>query len=370
MGHIGFLNRNKISLLLLSSGLIAASGCASGVYRASNLPREYWAPSTVNLEEVNLSGLTERSLGVDQIQRGDVLEVAMLTDFSKMTATTTPLRVADDGTIVVPLVGRVAVAGLELEQAEATIAAESKSRGIFVNPSLTVTMKQRHVNRVTVVGAVNNPGAYELVRGSNSLLAGILAAGGLSKEAGPDVEIRHTVSAGKLPSRLPNLAGGAQSDEQLVNYASYQPAQSPAEPTKINLVAASKQGRNVPDLQDGDVVNVVKLMPKPIYVLGLVHKPGEFPLPVNQTMRLLDALAMAGGTSNPAAEKVLLIRQLPDKPEPVRIELSINNAKSGGDNLQLASGDTVVVEQTPATVVVDTVQTFFRFGFSGSIPMF
>jgi polysaccharide biosynthesis/export protein len=363
----------KIGFLLVVGSLVMEAGCTSRVYHVANLPKEFMAPSPVNLEEIDLSGLTAHSLGSDLIQCGDVLDVAMVTDFSKMTATSTPARVGEDGTISVPLVGKVAVAGLELEQAEKTIAAESKARGIFRDPSLTVTMKQKHTSRVTVVGAVNQPGTYDLARGSNSLLGGLLAAGGLSKEAGPEVEIRHTALPGNLAggAQIPSrMADGQRGEGQLVNYESYQPAPISSAAVRVDLISASKERRIIPDLQDGDVVNVVKRAPKPIYVLGLVHKPGEFPLPINQDMRLLDALALAGGISNPAAEKVLLIRQSPGQPSPIRIELSINSAKSGTDNMQLAAGDTVMVEQTPATVVVDTIQTFFRFGFSGSIPMF
>jgi len=360
---------------LVASSLVVlpvAAGCASGVYRVANLPKDFMAPSSVNLEEINLSGLTDRSVSRDLIQRGDVLDVTMVTDFSRMTTTTTPVRVAEDGAVAIPLIGGIPVAGLELEQAEGLIAAESKARGIFRNPSITVTMRQRRMNRVMVVGAVSQPGVYELARGSNSLLAGLLAAGGLSKEAGPEVQIRHTAVAGLFPQgpqmMPPRLADQARSDGQLASYQQSPPAAVAA--IQVNLVEASKEGRHTPELQDGDVVYVAKRSPKPIYVQGLVRKPGEFPLPVSQELRLLDALALAGGCSNPAAENVLVIRQVPNRTEPVRIALDIERAKSGQDNLLLAAGDTVIVEQTAATVVVEAVQTFFRFGFSGTIPMF
>ena len=43
--------------------------------------------------------------------------------------------------------------------------------------------------------------------------------------------------------------------------------------------------------------------------------------------------------------------------------MSIQNTKNGRDNLTLALGDTVTVEQTPGTVVMDAIPTFFRVGF-------
>jgi polysaccharide export outer membrane protein len=194
---------------------------------------------------------------------------------------------------------------------------------------------------VTVLGAVNSPGVRELPRGSTSLMAALLAAGGLDKEAGTDVEIHHTDSR-----------------------------QGPPEVFRVNLAAAAAGAVQVPGLRDGDVVQVGKRTLPPVYVIGLVRKPGEFPFPPNQQLRVLDALALAGGISNPIAEDVLVIRHLPGAPEPVRIAVSIQAAKNGGDNLALAPGDTVSVEQTPATVVVDTVSTFFRVALGGTLSWF
>jgi polysaccharide export outer membrane protein len=126
----------------------------------------------------------------------------------------------------------------------------------------------------------------------------------------------------------------------------------------------------VPELRDGDVIHVAKRTLPPVYVIGLVRKPGEFQFPPNQELRVLDALALAGGVSNPAAEDVLLIRHPPGTKEPVRIAVSIQGAKNGRDNLALAPGDTVSVEQTPVTVVIDTIQTFFRVSLGGSMTWF
>ena len=185
-----------------------AQGCASHVYRASQLPPELMAPPPLNLDTINLSGLSDQSVSAEVIQPGDVLEVTMVTDYAKFTTSTTPVRVADDGTIVVPLVGRVSVGGLEVERAEQAVNAESVARGVFRTPCITLTMKQCRTQRVTVVGAVNKPGTHELPRGSTSLMAALLAADGLSKEAGTEVEIRHTDSRRNAPGGGAALQAG------------------------------------------------------------------------------------------------------------------------------------------------------------------
>ena len=366
-----FSCRLTMPILLL---LILCSGCNSGVYRVSNLPAECLAPSPVNLETINLAGLTETTVSSEIIQLGDVLEVTMVTNYENMTPTTTPVRVANDGTIAVPLVGKVGVAGLEVQQAEQVIAAESVSRGIFRNPCITLTMKQCRTNRITVVGAVDKPGTVDLPRASSSLLNALIAAGGLSKDADSEVEIRRT-DARNLP---PNQAQGGtlQAADRTGNNllpASYQQEQTLAAPSaasKVNLKAVGAGTEKLPELHDGDVVYVAKRVPKPVYVIGLVRKPGEFPFPMNQEIRVLDAIALAGGCSNSLAENVLVIRRPPGKAEPIRIAVSLQAAKQGQDNVALAPGDTVSVEQTPVTAVVDCIQTFIRVGFGASMSLF
>jgi len=110
------------------------SGCAKRFY-ASRLPPDLIAPSILDLEAINLSGLTDQSVSAEVIQPGDVLEVTIINDFAKLTTTTTPVRVADDGTVVIPLVGRVSVGGLEIERAEQSVNAESITRACSAIPA-------------------------------------------------------------------------------------------------------------------------------------------------------------------------------------------------------------------------------------------
>jgi polysaccharide export outer membrane protein len=101
-----------------------------------------------------------------------------------------------------------------------------------------------------------------------------------------------------------------------------------------------------------------------IYVGGLVRDPGEFAIPRNRDLDLLQAVQMAGDKSSPVADKVLVIRRVPGRPEPVVIEARLSGAKRNGrENIRLAAGDVVSIEQTPATVVVDTLMSFVRVSF-------
>jgi polysaccharide export outer membrane protein len=257
----------------------------------------------------------------------------------------------------------VLVAGQELQDAEREICAAGVARGIFRSPTVTVTMKQPRTIRVTVVGSVKTPNVYELPRGAGSVLAAIVAAGGLADDAGPDVEVRHTQAVpGQGPQ--PHVAGLPGTEGAMVSYEQTIAAQT----VKLSLSNARVDPRAARDLQDGDVVQVPRRVIKGVYVMGLVAKPGELPYPVNQEIRLLDAISMAGGCSHMLADQVTLIRHVPGKDDPVKIDVSIEAAKTGNENLQLAPGDTVVIEQTPAVLAFDLIKTFFRFGVN--IPLF
>jgi polysaccharide export outer membrane protein len=122
-------------------------------------------------------------------------------------------------------------------------------------------------------------------------------------------------------------------------------------------------------LDDGSVVMVVQQPRRTVQVIGLVQQPTEIEMPVDRNMRLLDAIAQAGGLTIQVANKVRIIRHVPGESEPVVIQTSLRDAKRRGHaNVLLAAGDVVSVEETPATFTVEMLRSFIRFGFTSSIP--
>jgi protein involved in polysaccharide export with SLBB domain len=127
------------------------------------------------------------------------------------------------------------------------------------------------------------------------------------------------------------------------------------------------------ELGDRDVVMVLPKEKQVIHVTGLVAKPNQFEIASDADVHVLDAIAMAGGTTLPIADKVYVIRHMSDMPEPAVIEVSIAEAKRNGrENLRLTAGDLVSVESTMTTMAVDTVAKFVRFavGVNGSLTAF
>ena len=358
------LDRRRIwwLLLLLFVG-IWSSGCRSVVdYNGSTLPQDLRAKAEVTNYDIDLSTLASHSIDEDLIYPGDLLEVTVTTGLEETKPLSWALRVSENGEIDAPLIGTVSLAGRTLAESEHTLRQASIERDVFRQPHVAVLMKNRQMIKVRVVGAVKAPGVYELPAAGSDLLSAIVAADGLSEEAGTEVEIRHPNGRRRLSNNA-NHTG--------VVLASFE--QSPETPQRTVIVDLTAPDQNGVDLhvEDGSVVMVREQESHSISVLGLVKRPGNYDLPLDETFRLLDAVAMAGGTTVSIADKVRVIRRLDEDSVPIVIEVSIKAAKNtSNENLILMPGDTVSIEETPATFVVETVRSFVRFGFSSAIPGF
>ena len=122
-------------------------------------------------------------------------------------------------------------------------------------------------------------------------------------------------------------------------------------------------------VEDGSVVVVLEKTKQSVSVIGLVQRPGNYELPTDETLRVLDAIALAGGLRVSVANRVRVIRRVPDREDPVVVDVSLRTAKRDGqENLVLAAGDVVSVEETPTTFLVETIRGFLRFGFTSAIP--
>jgi len=339
------------------------------MYKASALPQELRASMLVDTQALDLSSIANATATSQRIHAGDTLNLSIVTGAEEQKPESWPLRVADDGTIEVPLVGSIRLAGLDLQTAQSSIRQASVERGIFRKPSVSITVESRQTNRVTVIGAVEEPGEYDLPVGNSNLLAALAAAGSVTEESDRFVEIRQPSPLLTRPSNRLDFAPQPSALQQV----SFQ-ASNPATPqvTRVDLLTATQS----PDpngyvLRDGAVVMVRKRPKRYIHVLGLVRRPDQFDLPTNQNVRVLDAIALAGGRTLSIADRILVVRQVANNPEPALIEVSIRKAKEDSNaNLLLADGDVISVEETPSTFVLGTLQQFIRLGINGSVGFF
>lgn len=89
----------------------------------------------------------------------------------------TNYRVAQDGTIDFPYVGRVVVAELEPTQVADLLESRLRDDGVLVNPQVSVLVTEYNSKRISVSGAVRNPGNYPVSPGLTALQAVQLAGG-------------------------------------------------------------------------------------------------------------------------------------------------------------------------------------------------
>jgi polysaccharide export outer membrane protein len=359
----------------LICGLLALlTGCSSVPgerYTVDTLPATLVAARRENAQTVDLSRLASAAVNSELIDRRDVIEVTIATGLSEKESYSQPVRVRDDGIADIPVIGPVHLAGLELAEAEAAIFAAAVQGQKYRNPYVTVTMKHQRVNKVTVVGAVKEPGVYEIPRGQSDLLAALVEAGGLADNAGTMVEIRNPIRDVQPPDPVASAApdGVGPVGYSAPGLATAANVAAPRHSVRVDLVSAAKSGTGGYVVDDGAVVMVERRDPEPVHVIGLVNKPDRYEFPIGEDLRVTHAVALAGGLSSPVANKIFVIRKKPDSAQTAIVELKLSDAKrSDKHDLLLAPGDVVSVEQTPLTVFIDTMR-IINFGFGASLPL-
>lgn len=357
--------------------LLLLSGCHQAAYQASKLPRPYLAPVVHSAQHLDLSQLSHASSRNEVVYPGDVVNVSIATGLETRGSSNWTLRVDDRGVVNVPLVGDVEIGGMELTAAEAAIHEAGIEREIYRNPQVSLAVQKRRSNSVTVLGAVQREGTYELASNQSDLLSALVAAGGLAKDADTLIEIRTpaapspaTFAAGEespaahdadKPGRVTLASLGDDDPPPLAP-----PAEAPVQSLRIDLASTDlKNARH--DLQDGGVVMVMRRPKQTVQVIGLVKKPGQFEVPVDQELRLLDAIAMAGGLTTEMADKVIVVRSLPHGRDSIMIRASLDTAKREHlENIRLAAGDVVSIEETALTFTMTELQKYIRFTVSAA----
>ena len=373
-------HRYQHAATLLALASLTAIGCHSAHYSAKNLPRELLASPSAGGHQMQLRGMSLAGGASTSVGPADLLEVTVVTGIAGEKVVPLQTRVSDAGTIDVPHLGSIPVVGLEASDVARRVASVAVQRGVYRQPQVNVSVVEQATYRVTVLGAVGEPGVHEIPRTGCDVLAAIASAGGFGEDAGTVVEVlRHdayglAASGSAEPIESEAAPTGEGSGVQPVSFEApigSTPGATRTESYDLAEVAAGG-GRRLA-LRDRDVVVVRPKKKRFVHVSGLVHSPDQFELSDDQDLRVLDAIAMAGGVSNNVADKVVLVRWPEDQAESVVINVSIASAKRDGvQNLILQSGDLVSVEPTVATTVVDTVNTFFRvsLGLGGNLSLF
>ena len=219
--------------------------------------------------------------------------------------------VETDGAFSFPLIGRIAAAGMTVEELEEALRARLQA-GYFRNPRVTVAVTEYRSQRVFVMGEVRSPGAYPLAAGT-SLIEVLALAGSLTTSAsGVAVVVRGGAGT---------TAGGPASPR----------AMDDAETIRVNLrdLEYGDLTGNVV-LRDGDTVFVPRA--EVVYVFGEVRDPGSYPIQVGMTV--LQALSLAGGSTEFAALNRISVMRIVDG-EQVEIRVRLDDLVERDDTINV-----------------------------------
>jgi len=243
----------------------------------------------------------------------DLLEIEVF-GLSELDTTT---RVSEDGLITVALLGEVKVGGLTKSGLEKKLTQLFKER-FLKNPQVTVFIKEYRSRIVSILGAVNEPGDYELL-GRQTLLQMISQAGGLTEEAGREIiVIRKQPDGSNTSQEIPV--------EDLVEKGD----------VKLNIV-----------LKPGDIINIPIDKTVRVYVFGQVKKPGALEVKKSNIPTLLQAIAQAGGFSERASRGNVNIKRKNDQGEEIQITVNAKAIIKGKKkDIQLLENDVVYVPES------------------------
>lgn len=127
----------------------------------------------------NLQPLPETPISAYRLGAGDQLRVTVFND-PRLTG---EFRITDTGTVALPLVGAIPVAGLTTGQAEAAIARSMRSRNLFNDPSVAVEVQE--YRPVFVLGMVERGGQTPYQPGM-TVLSAVAVSGGFNYRAVTD----------------------------------------------------------------------------------------------------------------------------------------------------------------------------------------
>ncbi len=359
----GSLNRHICLILCMAAITCSFTGCSQMSltkrqvrrYRPSNLPKHFAAKPIQDYSQIDLTPYAKATANEEKLHPGDRIAIQLNSGaWGEEAKQVWKVGIDDTGQAVLPQIGAVRLAGLTQAEAEKSIVHASQTRQVFLTPTVNIALEERPDRTVKVMGAVNQPGELAVNRENLSLADVIVRAGGLSNTSTG----RIVVSGGTIDS-------SPEMTSQRGTLTSIGQGQIPAR--TVSLAEAAPAELAEITVPQGAVVSVEQAPQSGIQVIGVIRNQ-LVDLPPGKNVRLLDALAMAGGPSysNWILDRVDVIRKSPDGQSTIRIKCSIRGAKNDSrKNILLASHDVVSVEENIVTFTLSTVQSLFAVGTSG-----
>lgn len=253
------------------------SACVGFAACAQTSPTYGQIGSTQYRQDMTLANLPAQKLGSN-----DLIALSVY-DFPELSRT---VRITTGGMIRLPMVKNpVKAEGLMPAELERAIEDELKREQLMVDPMVTVTVVEYSSRPVSVVGAVKAPITFQATE-PISLLDAIAKAGGLADDAGLEILVKK--SADKSEGGQPDLVKRISVRE---------------------LIEASDSDLNI-KLTGGEEVLVPHI--GKVYVVGMVHKPGAYPVQDGSDTTVLQMLALAEGLDGVFEKHAYIYRKTDD----------------------------------------------------------
>ncbi|MGA2531685.1 MAG: polysaccharide biosynthesis/export family protein [Candidatus Aminicenantales bacterium] len=248
-----------------------------------------------------------------RIGPGDLLEIKVF----EVEQLNQVVRVSEDGSITLPLLGRIEIEGLTQSGVVQKLTNLLQAKYVK-NPQVTVFIKEYKSQQVAVIGAVEKPGNYELV-GRKNLLQMISQAGGLTDKATDEIFILRDGGDGTASSIPIDLK---------------------------DLMVNGNQKLNIP-IEPNDVINVPVDKEIRVFVFGRVTQPGALKFKISEKVTLLSAIAQAGGLAEGAKQSGVLITRKDKSGKEQKIRVNLKEVISGKrKDIPLQEGDVVFVPES------------------------
>ena len=221
------------------------------------------------------SGGQEYRIGKDDLIEITVFEVPELGSTPRVTAA---------GTISLPLIGPIEVAGHTPQELERSIE-EALKKNYVNDPHVTVFVREYASQPVSLIGAVKVPGIYQ-IKGRKFLLDMLAMAQGIDQSAGSIIQVVRSKSVVGEFSNQDSDAG---------------------ETLTIGIEDLFENGKtelNIP-IFAGDVINVLRA--GSVFVVGEVVRPNEFVLRNGKNITVAQAVALANGFTKEAKKSDCII---------------------------------------------------------------
>jgi polysaccharide export outer membrane protein len=280
----------------------------------------------------------------------DLIEISVFEE-EKLNKT---VRVSSQGNISLPLLGILKVRDLTANELEKEIR-DLLAEKYFQDPHVNVFIKEYRNQRISVIGAVEKPGIFD-VSGQKTVLDLLAQAGGLKEDAG----------------QLLFLIRPVGSDEEAPKVRKDSDEETPRTYI-IDLEEMLTKGDlrlNLP-LHHGDVINIP--VSGKVFIGGEVNKPGGFPLK-GKSVTVSQAITMAEGLKQKAnGAETKIFRYSGKETQKEIISVNVYAIQKGqAEDRYLKENDIIIVPKSGVKSFLvelrDTVKGLLGFGFSlGSI---